>query len=370
VTPSAIRVRKRYLTEWIDIPQVERTYATVISRPFWMWGAEMGTNEHLVTIGNEAVYTDQPYATTGLTGMDLLRLALERSRTATEAVEVIVALLEEHGQGGGCGHENRRFTYHNSFIVADPGGAIVLETAGKLWATEEVRGARSISNGLTIPGFAEAHGDRLKTWASACRVRRPRTEAAAAAAADPGDLMAALRDHGTPNGLPRYSVFNGGLRAPCVHAGALVVNTQTTASWVADLRPGGSGLWATGTAAPCTSLFKPIAVGRHVDVGLPPDDRYDPDTLWWRHERLHRAALANPGRLLPRFAPERDRVEAAWIADPPDPVTAFAAADRLTEAWRHAVEGVGAADVRPLPARRYWSVRNRRAGLPEPVPAS
>jgi hypothetical protein len=80
--------------------------------------------------------------------------------------------------------------------------------------------------------------------------------------------------------------------------------------------------------------------------------------------------MTNPGRLFPRFAPERDRVEAAWIADSPDPVTAFAAADRLTDAWRSAVEEVGAADVRPLPARRYWRVRDRRAGLPEPVPAS
>ena len=42
---------------YINIPQVEETYAVLIAKPFWIWGAEMGANEHGLVIGNEAVFT-------------------------------------------------------------------------------------------------------------------------------------------------------------------------------------------------------------------------------------------------------------------------------------------------------------------------
>lgn len=341
---------------WIEIPQVARTWAVLLSRPFWMWGAEMGANEHGVVIGNEAVFTDQPLADSGLTGMDLLRLALERSTTADEAVQTIVSLLEAHGQGGGCGHEDRRFSYHNSFLVADPRVAFVVETAGAHHAVEPVRGARSISNGLTIPAFAEDHADPLRGWVARCAVRRSRTEALAAQARGPRDLMRILRDHGEGREVPAYSWLNGCMDAPCMHAGGLVAASQTTASWVADL--GAGRHWVTGTAAPCTGLFKPVSVQDPLDLGPTPSDQPD-DSLWWRHERLHRAVMRDPARLLPLFAAERDAVEAAWIEGPPAPAEAFAEGDRLLEAWTERVRGVPVADLRPWYVRRYWAARTR-----------
>ena len=95
---------------YIAIPQAAQTHAVLLSRPFWIWGAEMGANEHGVVIGNEAVHPRAlPQRQRALIGMDLLRLGLERGATAAEAVEVITSLLEQHGQGGSCGHLSARF---------------------------------------------------------------------------------------------------------------------------------------------------------------------------------------------------------------------------------------------------------------------
>ncbi len=348
---------------WTTIPQAERTHATLISRPFWMWGAEMGANEHGVAIGNEAVFTKEPYAKVGLTGMDLVRVGLERATTADEAVSVITALLERHGQGGGCGHEQRSFTYHNSFLIADPHTAVVLETAGTHWAVEHVTaGARSISNGLTIQDFAERYSDSLRTAVSACRARRALTERGAAnAPVTPAMLMALLRSHGASR-EPHYALANGAMAAPCMHAGGVLASSQTTASWVAELRASGSRHWATATAAPCTSLFKPVRVTRPLDLGPMPMDRFSPDALWWRHERLHRAAMRDPQIAYPLFISERDSIEARWLSDPPeDPAAAFAEADGFLERWTERVRAAVTADARPVWVRRYWRTRERRA---------
>jgi len=351
---------------WIEIPQVRRTHAVLISRPFWIWGAEMGANEHGVAIGNEAVFTKKRVSRTGLTGMDLLRLALERAETAKQAVEVIKDLIRIHGQGGGCGHESKRFTYHNSFIIADPRGAYVLETADRECAVEPVRGARSISNGLSIPGFARKHSDYLYTRVSECRRRRQVTQSLAEKAARPADLMAVLRSHEAGREYPRYRWLNGAMASVCMHAGGIATGSQTTASWVAELSPQGNRHWVTGTSTPCAGLFKPVRVEEPLDLGPEPVDRYDPSTLWWRHEVLARPIARNPERLLPLVAAERDDLESSWLANPPEPAQAFAEADRRLQRWTEAVRAVSTEDVRPWIVRRYWKVRNRRAGMPLP----
>jgi dipeptidase len=347
---------------WIDIPQVAHTAAVILSRPWWMWGAEIGANEHGVVIGNEAVFTKGRYGDKALLGMDLLRLALERSRTAREAVGVIVELLERHGQGGPCSYEHQGFTYDNSFLVADPGSAFVVEMAGRHWETEEVRGpARSISNGHSIPGFARAHADRVRTWVASATIRCRRTREGACRATGPADLMAALRDHGG-SASRRWSLIHGGLGAPCAHAGGVLASSQTTASWVSDLR-GGPQHWATATSAPCTSLFKPVRVDTPVDVGPSPTNRFDPGTLWWRHELVHRGTMANYGALKPGYCHARESTERRWIDDPPMSQGAFDEADRLERAWLADITAADLRDTRPAWVRREWRAIDRDARL-------
>jgi len=135
---------------YITIPQVEQTLAVIISQPKWMWGAEMGANECGVVIGNEAVWTTEPTRSTGLLGMDLVRLGLERGTSAMKALQVIIELLSQYGQGGNCA-EHFSMNYHNSFLIADRKEAWVLETAGYYWVAEQITsGTRSISNQLRI----------------------------------------------------------------------------------------------------------------------------------------------------------------------------------------------------------------------------
>jgi len=215
---------------YIEIPQVAETYAVLLAKPFWIWGAEMGANEFGVTIGNEAVFTKIPYAKKGgLLGMDLLRLALERAQNARAALEVITQLLAQHGQGGNAGFKHASY-YHNSFIIADPREAWVLGTAGPHWAAERVRDVRSISNGLTIGNsfdlaspdlvnyavqqgwcwgrddfhFARCYSDALYTRFSRCSQRQYRTTGALGNRRGKitiETMMRALRDHGRISGM-------------------------------------------------------------------------------------------------------------------------------------------------------------------------
>ena len=147
----------------ITIPQVKETFATMGSSPYWCWGYEEGINEFGVAIGNEGIWT-KPLAENiellkemkkikpGPTGMDLLRLGLERGKTAKQALKVITSLLEKYGQfGSGVPTLGVDGAYNNSFIIADPNEAWVLETAGKKWIAKKfTEGVTSISNKLSI----------------------------------------------------------------------------------------------------------------------------------------------------------------------------------------------------------------------------
>jgi dipeptidase len=257
-------------------------------------------------------------------------------------------------------------------LVADTRGAFVLETAGKHWRAERVSGAYAISNALTLPELAREHADAVRGRVAGARERRACTLAAAQSARSLADLASALRSHGPGAGdAPRYRWHNGGLNAPCAHAGGRLASSQTTASWIAELTPNGVRHFVTATAAPCTSLFKPVRVGEALELGPAPTDRYDAATLWWRNERLHRPVSRDPARLLPLFAKERDALEAQWLADGArvEPAAAFAEGDRRLATWTARVEGALRAeprpDARPGFVQRYWAKRDARARFPQ-----
>jgi dipeptidase len=84
---------------------------------------------------------------------------------------------------------------------------------------------------------------------------------------------------------------------------------------VSDLRADGAVHWVTGTSTPCLSVFKPVILQDGLpDQGPVPGDKFDNDTLWWRHEALHRAALADYPDFIAGFAPARDALEAGFFS--------------------------------------------------------
>ena len=321
----------------IKIPQADHTHGVVLSRPFWMWGAEMGVNDKGVAIGNEAVFTKIAYdKKPGLIGMDMLRLGLERSSTAEEAVHVLTGLLEKYGQGGNCGYKHKLY-YHNSFIIADAGEAFVLETAGKHWALKKIKDVYSISNGLTITNdwdeasadlvnlalekgwcnnrsafsFRDCYSDFLYTKFSDCRKRRSRTMQllkSQTGRISTQTMMNILRDHGAQAGAA-FRPDKGLTGATvCMHAGfGPIRGSQTVGSLVSHLHPEHPTHFVTGTAAPCTSTFKPVWLDAAPELTAP-SEYYDDESLFWRHELLHRQMLSRP-HASETFQAERDALE-------------------------------------------------------------
>lgn len=325
---------------YIEIPQAEETYQVLLAKPFWIWGAEMGANEFGVTIGNEALFTRDPYGKKpGLIGMDFLRLALERSKTAHDALMTIIELLEKYGQSGNCGFAHKMF-YHNSFLICDPGEAWVLETSGKEWAAEKVKDVRSISNAITIDNtwdlasanlvqhaidkgwcsdkdqfsFSKCYSEPVYTLFSDAHKRQHCTTQqlkAQKGAITPAMMMAILRHHddkSDPNWSPDKGITGADV---CMHAGwGPIRGSQSAGSMVSTLDRSDTVHWLTGSSAPCTSLFKPL----WLDCGIPeygesPQGVFDELTHYWRHEAIHRAILQDYALRLPLIKPDQVRFE-------------------------------------------------------------
>jgi secernin len=312
--------------QYLEIPQAAETWAVIGSRPFWLWGFEHGINEHGVAIGNEAVLTRESLPETGLLGMDLVRLGLERGRTAREATEVIGAFIERFGQGG-SGARDFDFRYSGGFLIADANEAYVLESSGRQWAATQVRERACISNLLTaaaydiaapdVKSYARERGwwdgaepfefasaytlDRKADPLSACaRLARTRELVARGGKRTLREMFSLLRDHYELGEMPVIAAQAGTERSfsICMH------NIQgTTASMVAELpAPGADALavmWAS-FAAPCASIFFPLFVGGEVPRVLAAGAAApSADSPWWRMKRIQDLVAQEPRRLAP-----------------------------------------------------------------------
>lgn len=330
--PAARDLSGSVACTYITIPQVNATYGVLLSRPSWMWGAEMGVNEWGLCIGNEAVFTKGAYGKTGLTGMDMVRLALERSKTAEEALKCLISLLETYGQGGNCGFDHD-FYYDNAFLIMDRTAIFVLETAGKQWVYKRYSAA-SISNRLSIGGEGDGYsGDRcdfkkqylepLYSTFSGSATRKQLTGIRLGEIDSVYSCMDALRQH---EACVKNPFAAGSVSSVCMHFGGMV-GDHTTASMVVALEEERTLVWSTGCSLPCVSLFKPWVFGTEpaLPVVAPADPRGE--QYWLAAEKLRRAFLGK--RLPPEFFAQRDAIQQDWIAQaaqiPTEEFAAFSA---------------------------------------------
>lgn len=303
---------------YISIPQVKETYAVLLSRPAWMWGAEMGINEFGLCIGNEAVFTKGAYGKMGLTGMDMVRLALERSRSAKDALALLISLLETYGQGGNCGFDHD-FYYDNAFLIMDRKALYVLETAGKQWVYKQYNSA-NISNRLSIGAdgdgysvgvafdFCKRFTEPVYTTFSGSARRRQQVQSCLPAANSVAGCMDALRQHDSKVKNP---FTKGSVSSACMHYGELV-GDHTTSSMVVSLEENRTVVWSTGSSVPCVSLFKPWRFGTEEILPIVPDGSKAGETYWLEAEKFRRSLL---GKQLPdAYYQERDAIQNSWIA--------------------------------------------------------
>lgn len=307
----------RMMTQYLEIDDRGST-SGILSQPTWLWGAEHGVNRYGVAIGNEKIWTTTPAPTEpiGLIGMDLVRLGLERGRSATEALDVITDLLERHGQAG-IADEIDHEAYFSSFLIVDPTGAWVLETSGERWAAREVMSSASISNRVSLTTewtrgsedlVAGFDFDTLRDPLVPTEIADGRLAATQAALGSevplaPAGAAAVLRDHGRGpwgplDGKTRRSDpppaslgddFSG--MTVCMHIEGYMA---TTSSMVAELRADGPIRFWAAPGSPCVSPYLPGAIIEgQVIVPAPLSD----EATWGSFAGLRDRMMADPGTL-------------------------------------------------------------------------
>ena len=331
--------------QYLEIPQVEETLRFIGSRPYWLWGLEHGMNERGVAIGNEAVFTKEALPEAGLLGMDLVRLGLERGRTAGEALDVMTRLIQKFGQGGSA-YEHVQWAYSNSFIIADPSEAYILETSGREFAWKKVKASASISNHIAIGSdwdglsagarrYAESngwyHADASARFDFSAAYRS--TEAVPPEISEerlrqskrlleeqqgkisPQTMMHILRDHYESGTVftPGREPGDGRCYSICMHADPV---GTTAASVVAHIRkPGRFTVYWASLGNPCCGVFMPL----YMEGEIPPalmlaGSHFSEDPVWWLFKKLDECVAENYQGRTPVVQSVWSELEAEFIS--------------------------------------------------------
>ncbi len=340
----------------IVIPQARETHEIIIDKSYWTWGGEIGVNEHGVAVGNEAIFSTSKETGDGLITGDLLRLMLERAKSCDEAFEVFGDVLAAHGQGGNCELRGNSH-FDSSYLVSDRTSAYVIETAGRDWVARKVEGVGAISNAMTIHAdwqesltslkpngggkidFQQTFEDEQKVGAVGARQRQKvaydwlKSRAGNIGLRTMADL---LRQH--PEG---YDPAEGEVCANiCMHAGPYPNRFwQACGAMIMEAAPEGAMAWVTATSGTCVSIFKPAYFGVAMpETGPLPHEIYTDGALWWKHEHLHRRAMASFQTLGAEIRASFEQLEDGFFAEGRALIAAPAAqkTEFMRDCWRRA----------------------------------
>ncbi|MEM8899469.1 MAG: C69 family dipeptidase [Bacteroidota bacterium] len=343
--PAKVHKASLAHTTFTTVPQVSETYEMILCKPFNIWGAEMGVNEHQLAVANTQVYTKVGISKDNkeLTGPDLVRLALERCTRSFEALELLIELIETYGQDAYDGYERKSEFHHNSFVMADPEEAYLLETAGREWVAVKLWDFYSVANALSVEteydyssknlisyakkqgwynanspfNFKKVYTDRILTYSSRSFERNRLAQ----------ELMEGKKKNFTiEQGMDFLSSISEsaeifeprlhGKRSISMYASGWDAPHQTNGSMVVELHAGKvPTIWMTATSSPDISIFKPFFFpGRSIMEGEwhIPSAKAD-DSLWWSHERLHRLTQRYYGHFHEYLATEKSQLQQAVL---------------------------------------------------------
>jgi secernin len=302
-------------TQHPEIPQARQTFGVLGSRPPHAWGYRHGINEHQLVSACATWQSKLARPQPGFSGTDLVRLVLERCKTARQGFELLTTLITKHGQGGSAGYSTD--TIDHVFLLADAHEACLIEAAGSAWASLECLGVRAASDVGLIrqdwqrlsPGLAEhviAQGwwqddgskldfsaslsvdqagkdSALRRWGRATLLLEQHH-----GNIDASIVRQILSDHYDGTSAEVDPLAPAGPIPLCRHAGRGNATT-TAASFVAELLPEGERpamAWCA-FGPPCAGVYLPI----FLDGTLPEllsrgQAAPDMNSLWWQTHAL------------------------------------------------------------------------------------
>jgi secernin len=272
-----------------ELPQARRTFTVLAGQSAGEWGYRHGVNEHGVAVGCAALRTKFACSDAALSGPELARLALERSRSACQAVDWLTDLTHRFGQGDATDDG----AADSAFLVADGAEAFTVETSGRYWVCQEARQVRAVSDVPTVHqdwdricaglsgeaiarGWWDADGSKLD-FAAALAARRDETALRRWGRAtllleqqnghiDLAFLRRILSDHGE-GGHDEIDPFEPQPfpSTICQH----FYRATTAGSLVAELSSGSESLPVAWCAfgPPCLSIYFPILLDGELPAG-------------------------------------------------------------------------------------------------------